>query len=142
MKWDNDTIKQVSKMVYWHDYGMGGIPSVVRFRKTLVEMGAGFFPLYDKIKRADMAAQSDYRYDEKKAIVDAIEEMYRKIMADGDCLTIKELAINGRDLKEMGIAPGKQMGHILEYLLEKVLEAPHINTRENLEKMVADKYLK
>ena len=89
-----------------------------------------------------MAAQSDYRYDEKKAIVDAIEEMYRKIMADGDCLTIKELAINGRDLKEMGIAPGKQMGHILEYLLEKVLEAPHINTRENLEKMVADKYLK
>lgn len=60
--------------------------------------------------------------------------MYRKIMADGDCLTIKELAINGRDLKEMGIAPGKQMGHILEYLLEKVLEAPHINTRETLEK--------
>ena len=52
------------------------------------------------------------------------------------------LVINGRDLKEMGIAPGKQMGHILEYLLEKVLEAPHINTRENLEKMVADKYLK
>ena len=89
-----------------------------------------------------MAAQSDYRYDEKKAIVDAIEEMYRKIMADGDCLTIKELAINGRDLKEMGIAPGKQMGDILEYLLEKVLEAPYINTRENLEKMVADKYLK
>ena len=42
----------------------------------------------------------------------------------------------------MGIAPGKQMGDILEYLLEKVLEAPYINTRENLEKMVADKYLK
>ena len=56
----------------------------------------------------------------------------RDILARGDALTIGELAIGGEDLKQLGMAPGKQMGQTLERLLEAVLDDPSRNTREQL----------
>lgn len=51
----------------------------------------------------------------------------------GAALTGKELAIRGRDLIEAKIAaPGKQLGELLEALLEWVLEDPQRNTAEQL----------
>ena len=47
-------------------------------------------------------------------------------------LTLKELAVNGRDLMAAGVAPGKQVGEMLTYLHEKVLRREMKNDRETL----------
>jgi tRNA nucleotidyltransferase (CCA-adding enzyme) len=94
-----------------------------------------------KIRKADMAAQSDYRLEEKQQIIADMERMYQEIIADADCLTIKDLAINGKDLINMGIKPGKDMGIILNHLLDIVLEAPENNTPEKLTQLVTEEYL-
>ncbi|HDL01670.1 MAG TPA: poly(A) polymerase, partial [candidate division Zixibacteria bacterium] len=48
----------------------------------------------------------------------------------------KDLAINGNDLMEMfDLKPGKVVGDILNYLMEKVLDNPKENIKEKLEKL-------
>jgi tRNA nucleotidyltransferase (CCA-adding enzyme) len=42
------------------------------------------------------------------------------------------LAINGRDLLQAGIPQGPQMGQVLEYLTDQVIDNPELNTKEAL----------
>ena len=47
-------------------------------------------------------------------------------------LSLQELALDGHDLQRVGIPPGPQMGHILQVLLQQVLDDPACNTRAHL----------
>lgn len=58
--------------------------------------------------------------------------MYQQIMEKEQCLSLKELAVNGSDLIARGIQPGKEIGEILHQMLEKVLEEPELNEKEVL----------
>lgn len=140
LRFDNDSIKTICKLVLWHDYGMGECPGKKNFRKALSKMGTDFFPLFVKIKRADIEAQSDYRKEEKLESLRTMETMYQEILADADCLTVKDLAINGKDLIALGIKPGKEMGEILSGLLDHVLENPEQNKRDILLDLVRCQY--
>lgn len=141
LKFDNNTIKIVSKMIKWHDYGLSGIPKKKNFRKFLNENGVEFFPMFLKIRRADMAAQSDYHLKEREKILQGLEKMYEEVVREGDCLTIKDLAVSGRDLINNGMEPGEKIGQVLNYLLDRVLENPKINEKDILLNMV-NEYLK
>lgn len=142
LRFDNDSIKTICRLVLWHDYGMGDCPSKKSFRKALSKMGAEFFPLYLQIKKADTEAQSDYQKDKKWKTIETMESMYREILEAEDCLKIKDLAINGKDLISLGIKPGKEMGDILSDLLDQVLENPELNNRDALLEKVKCQYLK
>ncbi|MDR2019601.1 MAG: HD domain-containing protein [Treponema sp.] len=54
------------------------------------------------------------------------------VLAGGRALSLKNLAVDGKDLMEAGIGPGKTMGIILRELLEAVVEDPELNTRKKL----------
>lgn len=61
-----------------------------------------------------------------------IENLYDEIRKDGDCLSLKTLAVTGRDLIDAGMKPGKELGEHLTKLLFDVLEHPEHNTKEYL----------
>ena len=61
-----------------------------------------------------------------------LEKKYEEIVADADCVRIKDLKVNGGDLIKLGIKPGPQMGEILQKLLDMVIEDPEKNDREYL----------
>jgi tRNA nucleotidyltransferase (CCA-adding enzyme) len=139
LRMDNDTIKDVKTIVLWHDYGIKGDISKKSVRKMLSQMGEEYFDRYVEIKRADIKGQSDYKADVSVATLEQIIRYHDEIMDEGNALSIKDLAISGKDLIDMGIKPGPEMGQILRELLEKVLEEPELNTREALEKLVENK---
>lgn len=60
------------------------------------------------------------------------KEMYSEIISAGDCCNLKSLAINGNDLKELGIDHGKEVGEYLAKALDFVLKNPHKNQREKI----------
>ncbi|MCL4441758.1 MAG: polynucleotide adenylyltransferase, partial [Firmicutes bacterium] len=60
------------------------------------------------------------------------------ILAKKAPVSIKDLALNGNDLKRMGIRPGRDMGLILDRLLEAVLDRPEVNERPLLMEMVRE----
>lgn len=55
-----------------------------------------------------------------------------KIIADGDCLTLKELAVDGQMLMEIGVPKGKELGKLLSLLLDFVHQNPERNQKNIL----------
>lgn len=70
---------------------------------------------------------------EQLAQVESLRERADKVLASGDAISVKHLVIKGGDLlAELGLKPGKQIGVLLDTLLEEVLEEPSLNERETL----------
>ena len=64
------------------------------------------------------------------------EPLLQEIIGSGECFTLKELAVSGNDLAALGLH-GKQLGNMLEFLLEYVIEYPEKNNREILMALAA-----
>ena len=64
--------------------------------------------------------------------MEGVAAVYREILERQEAVQISDLAAGGKDLIGAGIAPGPQMGEILRYLLERVLEEPELNTKAAL----------
>ena len=130
LRYDNHTTELVSRLVKWHDVAIA--PEKKAVRRAASRMGKELFPLILEVKAADLAAQSDYQRAEKREWLERLRSLYEEIEREGDCLTIKDLAVNGRDLIQAGITPGPQLGRTLQEFLEIVLEDPEKNTKEYL----------
>lgn len=68
--------------------------------------------------------------------LDEIKAKAELILAERQCLTLKDLAVNGRDVIAAGVAPGPEVGLVLNGLLERVLSNEIINEREALIKIL------
>ena len=81
------------------------------------------------LKRADNAAQNPvYNYTE---YYDDLEALLRRIIDDGDCCTLAQLAIDGRDILALGVS-GSGIGQMLERILADVVDGRLPNHREIL----------
>ncbi len=130
LRFDNDTISKVTKLVKYHDRKLSLKPA--KLRKAIVEIGPELFPMLLEVKEADMLAQSMYKREEKEAELAQIRKVYQKILEEKDCLTLKDLALDGKDLIALGMKPGKELGETLQTLFEYVLENPDKNIKEDL----------
>lgn len=130
LKFDNDTVDKVSKLVYYHDHDMptsaGGI------RRAVHKIGEDIFPYLFSVNRADIHAQSSYLREDKLKTLAEAEEIYKQVLEAQECVSLKTLAVTGKDLMDEGMAPGREMGEVLQRLLEAVLEDPALNTKEEL----------
>ena len=77
-------------------------------------------------------AQNPVLREEKLKTLEETEKLYQGILEAGQCLSLKELAVTGRDLISAGQRPGPELGKVLNRLLELVLEHPEYNTKEIL----------
>ena len=87
-----------------------------------------------------MDAQSDYKREEKQQLLDELIKVYGKVLEEKDCVSLKTLAVTGSDLIAAGIKPGKEIGEILNRLLQLVIDHPEYNTKEYLMNRVMENY--
>ena len=130
LKSDNETRRSVSKLVRYHDLTCGLTGKSVR--KAISLIGEDLFPLYLEVKDADTRAQSDFRFQEKMDYLDEVRLRYRKILEEGDCLSLKDLAVNGKDLIAAGMKPGREIGEVLGAMYRDVIDDPEHNNKEYL----------
>ena len=130
LKFDNETIKIVSKLVCYHDYRVEATPQNVR--RTMNRIGVDLFPYYLAVRMADVKAQSNYQRREKIENIIAMRRIYQETLQNGDCVTLRDLAVSGRELMEIGMKPGREMGAMLNELLEYVIDDPSKNDKEQL----------
>ncbi len=135
LKFDNDTLNKVVILVKHHDERIGADPVAVR--KEMNRIGEDMFGAYLQVRRADTLAQSDLWKEDKLETLDAVKELWQEITARGECVSLRSLAINGKDLISAGMKPGKEIGQLLNSLLQMVIEEPELNTKENLFKIAA-----
>ena len=130
LRFDNDTIHKVERLVYFHDYRPALTDKSVR--RFVAKIGKDLFPLYILVQTADVKAQSDYKKEEKLHNIETVNNIFLGILEREECLCLKDLAVTGKDLIDLGIKPGKEIGEILNHLLEMVLENPVLNEKEIL----------
>ena len=134
LKFDNDTIAKVDRLILYHD--LRPFPKPKEVRRTVFLVGEELFISYLKVQWADTCGKSSFRQEETFERIRAVTEVYEQILADGDCLTLKDLAVNGYDLMEMGIH-GREIGEILNAALKAVIDEPEKNEKDTLLKFAA-----
>lgn len=129
LKYDNATIEKVKKLVKFHD---SDINSPKQIRKILSKIGEENFICLLKVKEADIMAQNHIYYESRHKKIELAKNMFELIVSENNCFKLKDLAVNGCDLMDIGIKNGKTIGIILNKLLEVVIEKPQINNKKSL----------
>lgn len=65
------------------------------------------------------------RYENAKTVL-------KELLEEEACFTLKDLAVKGCDLMEIGYPPGKELGKLLDRLLEAVMDGLCPNEKEAL----------
>lgn len=122
LKLDNDTISRVRTLVCW--WGQPLPPEKYELRRAMSRMSGEMF---DCLLDFRLAAGTDSAGETGR-----LKELAGEIRRDGDCISLKMLAVTGKDLIAAGVEPGKQIGELLEKMLDDVLRHPEHNTKEYL----------
>lgn len=137
LKFDNETVKTVTRLVCYHDYRIEATPQNVR--RAMNRIGVDLFPYYLAVRMADVKAQSPYRRREKIENIIAMREIYQDTLVSEHCVTLRDLAVSGKDLMRIGMKPGRELGNMLNELLEWVIDDPDCNKKEILCEYVKEK---
>lgn len=130
LKYPTDFICKCITLIKYHD---------VRFNTTKRQLkhimntiGIENTEFLIKVQYADIMAQSDYKRFEKLQKLNFASELFKEILLNEECFTLKQLKINGNDLKNIGIRDGILIGKILKRLLNLVIEDKIENNKEAL----------
>ncbi len=131
LKFDNETTDMVTRLVsahkeYEYDKTLAGM------RKLMYRLGPDMLELLWELQLADVLAQHPDLLQKKLEGLAAARKLYAEVVRREDCVSLKQLAVNGSDLIAVGVRPGKEIGEKLETLLFIVLETPEKNTKEQL----------
>ena len=114
LKLDNDTISKVKTLVTWSGVELPDEAAAVRRAMSQMEP-----EVWDALMELN-----GYGVE--------IRSLSNQIRERGDCLSLKTLAVKGADLIAAGVKPGKEMGGMLNRMLDLVLETPELNEKETL----------
>lgn len=123
-------IHDVTELVRMHDVEIK--PSARMLRRLLSHLGETQMRRLIQMKQADTMAQSEKAKERKLSELNRSEELLEQIIAQKQAVTLKDLAINGKDLREHGVPPGPEMGACLQKALDAVLDGTTENEREAL----------
>lgn len=130
LKFDNDTMRQVCTLVRNHSL----YPQLTGkdVRRAAYQIGPELFDSFLLVKRADIMAHHPDVIPGKLDYLRELERIWRDVQLHGDCLSLKDLAVTGKDLIADGMTPGPEIGRVLEHLLELVLDYPEKNEHDVL----------
>jgi tRNA nucleotidyltransferase (CCA-adding enzyme) len=140
MKFDTATLRLVTELVEAH--GLGPSDSQKYARRLLGKFGEEQAKRLITIARCDVGAQA--AYEERNSVflrLDSLEKSMDHILEEKQCFSMKNLAVNGNDIKALGIKEGKEIGRLLSLLLDAVLEDPTKNEKKELLRL-ANQYKK
>ena len=134
LKKSNDTINTVKKLVEMHyikpSKENGNEFSDKQIRKILTKINREDFFLLTDVLRADSLSKAEFAKERLPAI-DRMEKKAEEMYEKGECLSLKDLSLNGNDIEKLGFK-GKEIGEALSFLLDAVISEKVVNKREEL----------
>lgn len=129
LKPDNHTRDRVLTLVTNHTYKLKHDRRAML--RLLSRLGEEVARQLLVVHRADALAKGVSSQSEIDAEYEAYTAVLDEVLTEGLCYTVKDMAVNGRDLMALG-AKGKAVGECLEYLLSLLLAEALPNEREAL----------
>lgn len=129
LRCDKTTLETVCRLVKWHDVQL--VPTPASLRRWLNRLGAQDMYRLLQVKRADILAQTPELRARTEEIA-YLTSLVDTILQEQQCFSLRDLAVNGRDLTALGIPPGPALGRLLDTLLGEVIDGTCPNEREAL----------
>ncbi len=135
-------IEKMSKLVRWHlfryDYEADEVQTTdSSIRRLIRNVGVENIEDLVKVRMCDRVGSGV-----PKAVPYRLRHFQfrvEKILREHEAVKVTMLKVGGEDvMKILGIQPGPKVGHVLNALLEEVMDDPKKNEREHLEKRVAE----
>ena len=127
MKYDSATIAYSVMLIARHSKK---VFDRVAVKKMMADIGDELFFELMEMKKCDNLAKNDFVLDENR-LFDQLMDEGHNIIENNECHGLRDLAVNGRDLMDIGLQ-GKDVGSALQELLKLTLEGRLENIRDNL----------
>lgn len=121
--------QQVTELINLHMTKLE--PDKKLLRRRLGKLGQEQLEKLLVLQEADMSSKGTGKPTEMEQFAQ-LRTILAQVLAEDACFSIKDLAVNGRDLQQQGIAPGPDMGKCLNWLLGQVQDEMLPNERQAL----------
>jgi tRNA nucleotidyltransferase (CCA-adding enzyme) len=112
-------------------------PEKKLLRRRLGKLGLARLEALLQLQEADMGSKGTGK-EEEMAQFGILRAIIAELLAEDACFSIKDLAVTGRDLQQIGLAPGPNMGRCLNWLLGQVQDEVLPNERDILLRTVKE----
>ena len=130
LRFDNETRNNVVELVYYHDATIEVGKKYVK--RWLNKIGEKQFRRLLQVKKADNKAQNLELSSVRIKELSEIEALIDEVLQEDECFSLKDLAVNGKDLIGVGYKAGKELGNTLNKLLQLVIDGDCPNEKEKL----------
>ena len=136
MKTDKKTKEAILRLVEDHDRSFGG--SEKALRRYVGRTSLSHTKRLIALQKADVWGQSPTVREERLLSLSHLAETLSKWEKEGECLSMKDLAVSGRDVMALGIPEGKKVGEALAHAFRQVLSGEWPNEKEILLEKIAE----
>lgn len=116
-------------------------PDKKLLRRRLGKLGRERLEQLLQLQEADMGSKGTGKEEEMEQFT-VLRKMIAEVLAEDACFSIKDLAVTGWDLQQIGLAPGPEMGRCLNWLLGQVQDEVLPNEKaallETVKKLLED----
>lgn len=131
LRFDNETRNNVVELVYYHDATFEVGNKYVK--RWLNKIGEKQFRRLLEIRKADIKEQKPDYEESRIEKINNIENILEEILSEKSCFSLKDLAVNGNDVKEvMKLKEGKDIGYWLNEILKRVIDGELENNKYDL----------
>ena len=130
LKYDNMTRENVCTVIDAHKIVFQSTER--HARRLLNKLGESQLRQLIQLELADVKSQNPVYTDERVKNISAFEDALNKVLAAEQCFSLKHLSIKGSDLIELGVPQGREIGRILNTLLEQVVDGDLPNDHDTL----------
>jgi len=130
IKFKNAVIKKVTVLAS-ENWQLLNFSSKINIKQLAFRVGMENLEYAWELKKA-LIKGSCSSEKSKSSEIEKAENNIREILQEKPPVSLKDLAVNGKDLIELGHEEGKGIGKALKKLLEIVIDKPELNKREIL----------
>ena len=130
LRFDNETRNNVVELVYYHDATFEVGKKYVK--RWLNKIGEEQFRRLLEVRKADILGQKPDFEQSRIDKVNNIEQILEEVLQEDECFSLKDLAVNGKDLMNIGYKSGRQLGTALQGLLDCVIGEEVNNNKEEV----------
>lgn len=127
LRFDTKSKKDIQALVVNHDAVLEPTPKVAR--RWLNKLGTLQVERLLDVKCADTMAHTEGTQEERLKKYAQLRALVSEAVESESCFTMKDLAINGRDVMQLGVPQGKLIGSVLKTLLSKIIDGNIPNER-------------
>jgi len=129
---NGNDLKDVIELIKYHDIRIEPRKKSVRRVLSKLEGNQLQFQRLLLVKRADILAQAPDKLESRLKEIQAIELIFKDVVKEKACTTLKDLDVTGKDLIDIGVPQGREIGIVLNKLLKEVINERVFNEKEEL----------